>query len=139
MLLRCHCTLPLSCTILTHDVRYPFDRFAIGSTSQNVRQMFFGASDIHDGRAERHQAVAMLSLPRLRAPHHGTGVSRCPVTEHIHILREMKALYVRWATKDETLPSGGGMRTKVNYGLTGFVSYIHVIFSISKFEIDIKV
>ncbi|KAL6262962.1 hypothetical protein P5V15_005750 [Pogonomyrmex californicus] len=25
-----------------------------------------------------------------------------------HILREMKALYIRWVTKDETLPSGGG-------------------------------
>lgn len=49
--------------------RHSLGGIAIGSTSlENARQMFPGASDTHDGRAERHQAVAMLSLPRL----HGT-------------------------------------------------------------------
>lgn len=68
-----HVALSLRDASLAYDrhSRYSLGGIAIGSTSLNVHQMFPEASDTHDGRAERHQAVAMLSLPRFRAPRRG--------------------------------------------------------------------
>lgn len=74
IMLPCHCATALS---QRNDRLHPRRRGTLttgslsAARSLNVHQMFSVASDTHDGRAERHQAVAMLSLPRLHAPHRG--------------------------------------------------------------------
>lgn len=89
IMLRCHCR--------TRDERQPRTRGTLpagtlsASTSLNVHQMFPGASDIHDGRTERHQAVAMLSLPRL----HGTSTA---VTGVSRDRRTVLLRHRRWTT-----------------------------------------